>query len=158
MSSDQYRKSHCGDKTILRPSYLHNGISYTGKMSSLYWIRALVTYVSIVRISTPKRRCLRCKYSPWCCNSMINKIQHWKQALQWQWRTKHTFIPWMLKRYTVTQGRRIGFLLRILEKIYCRQSSNIMRAKSHNLNVSRIVLRLSLPNPLETAVKSRMKM
>ena len=38
----QYRKSHCGDKTILRPSYLHNGISYTGKTASLYWIRALV--------------------------------------------------------------------------------------------------------------------
>ena len=41
MTSYQYRKSHCGDKTILRPSYLHNGISYTGKMTSLYWIRAL---------------------------------------------------------------------------------------------------------------------
>ena len=41
MTSYQYRKSHCGDKKILRPSYLHNGISYTGKMSSLYWIRAL---------------------------------------------------------------------------------------------------------------------
>ena len=41
MSSYQYRKSHCGDKTILRPSYLHNGISYTGKMISLYWIGAL---------------------------------------------------------------------------------------------------------------------
>ena len=27
---------------IRRSSYLHNGISYTGKMSSLYWIRALV--------------------------------------------------------------------------------------------------------------------
>ena len=40
MSSYQYRKSHCGDKTILRPSYLHNRISCTGKMSSLYWIRA----------------------------------------------------------------------------------------------------------------------
>ena len=39
MSSYQYRKSHCGDKTILRPSYLHNGISYTYKMASLYWIR-----------------------------------------------------------------------------------------------------------------------
>ena len=26
MSSYQYRKSHCGDKTILRPSYLYNGI------------------------------------------------------------------------------------------------------------------------------------
>ena len=42
MSSYQYRKSHCGDKTILRPSYLHNGISYTGMMISLYWIKALI--------------------------------------------------------------------------------------------------------------------
>ena len=40
MLSYQYRKSHCGDKTILRPSYLHNGISYTGKMASLYQINA----------------------------------------------------------------------------------------------------------------------
>ena len=36
--SYQYRNSHCGYKKILRPSYLHNGISYTGKMTSLYWI------------------------------------------------------------------------------------------------------------------------
>ena len=36
MSSYQYRKFHCGDKTILRSSYLHNGIPYTGKMTSLY--------------------------------------------------------------------------------------------------------------------------
>ena len=40
MTSYQYRKSHCGDKTILRPSYLHNGISYTGKTTSLHWTRA----------------------------------------------------------------------------------------------------------------------
>ena len=40
MSSYQYRKSHCGDKTVVRSSYLYNGISYTGKMSSLYWIGA----------------------------------------------------------------------------------------------------------------------
>ena len=40
MSSYQYRKSHCRDKTVVRLSYLYNGISYTGKMSSLYWIRA----------------------------------------------------------------------------------------------------------------------
>ena len=38
----QYRDSHCGDKTISRPSYLPNGISNTGKMVSLYWIRAQV--------------------------------------------------------------------------------------------------------------------
>ena len=40
MTSYRYRKSHCGDKTVVRSSYLHNGISYTGKMTSLYWIRA----------------------------------------------------------------------------------------------------------------------
>ena len=40
MSSYQHSKSHCGDKTVVRSSYLHKGISYTGKMSSLYWIRA----------------------------------------------------------------------------------------------------------------------
>ena len=27
MSSYQYRESHCGDKTVIRSSYLHNGIS-----------------------------------------------------------------------------------------------------------------------------------
>ena len=37
VTSYQYRKSHCGDKTVVRSSYLHNGISYTGKISSLYW-------------------------------------------------------------------------------------------------------------------------
>ena len=40
MSSYQYRKSHCGDKTVVRSSYLYNGSSYTGKTTSLYWIRA----------------------------------------------------------------------------------------------------------------------
>ena len=37
MSSYHYRKSYYGDKTVVKSSYLHNGISYTGKMSSLYW-------------------------------------------------------------------------------------------------------------------------
>ena len=50
MTSYQHRKSHCGDKMILRPSYLHNWIPYTGKTTSLYWNRALVpTYI---RVST----------------------------------------------------------------------------------------------------------
>ena len=45
-----YRKSHCGDKTVVRSSYLHSGISYTGKtflyiffilnQGPEYWIRA----------------------------------------------------------------------------------------------------------------------
>ena len=47
MTSYQYWKSHCGDKTILRPSNLHNGISYTGKMTSFYWIWDLVTVLHV---------------------------------------------------------------------------------------------------------------
>ena len=46
MSSYQYRKYHCGDKTAVRSSYLHNGISYTGKMISFYWIGPLVPSVA----------------------------------------------------------------------------------------------------------------
>ena len=48
MSSYRYRKSHCGDKTVVRSSYLHNGISYTSKMSSLYWIGALFVWIDLV--------------------------------------------------------------------------------------------------------------
>ena len=51
MSSYQYSKSHCGDKTVVRSSYLHNGISYTGKMSSLYWIRALDHWTASQNVS-----------------------------------------------------------------------------------------------------------
>ena len=50
ISSYQYRKSHCGDKTVVRSSSLLNGISYTGKMSSLYWIGALI-YVQAILAS-----------------------------------------------------------------------------------------------------------
>ena len=39
-----------------------------------------------------------------------------------------------------------------------RQTSNIRRIKSQNLNISRLVLPLSLSNPLKPGVKSRMKM
>ena len=36
-----YSKYPCGDKMVVRSSYLNDGISYTGKMTSLYWIKAL---------------------------------------------------------------------------------------------------------------------
>ena len=39
-----------------------------------------------------------------------------------------------------------------------RKVSNIRRTKSQNLNDSRLVLQLSLPNPLKPCVKLRMKM
>ena len=40
--NNQHRISHCGDKTVIRSSYLHNGVSYTGNITSLYWIRAQI--------------------------------------------------------------------------------------------------------------------
>ena len=40
MLSYQDRKSHCGDTTVVRSSYLHNRVSYTGKMIYSYWIMA----------------------------------------------------------------------------------------------------------------------
>ena len=39
-----------------------------------------------------------------------------------------------------------------------RQTCNISRTKSQNLDVSRLVLQVSLSNPLEPGVKSSMKM
>ena len=50
MPSYQCRKSHCGDKTILRPSYLHNEIAHTGKMTSLYWIRTLCINLDVMNV------------------------------------------------------------------------------------------------------------
>ena len=44
MLSYQYRKTHCGDKTIVSSSYLHNGISFTGQKRSLYWTRAQIMF------------------------------------------------------------------------------------------------------------------
>ena len=68
MPSYQYRKSHCGDKTILWPSYLHNRISYTGKTTSLYWIRALT---STMRFPLPTRQ------PPYQNNTVFTYILFW---------------------------------------------------------------------------------
>ena len=41
---------------------------------------------------------------------------------------------------------------------FSRHASSSSRTKSQNVNVSRLVLQLSLPNPQKPGVKSRMKM
>ena len=89
--SYQYRKSHCGDKTILRPSYLHNGISNTGKMLSLYWIRALVSDHIWIQ-SIPVHPEIAAKASIWLmgnirfpiqlCIQRWNKCHIWQQKIQ----------------------------------------------------------------------------
>ena len=52
MPSYQYRKSNCGDKTVVRSFYLHNGISFIGKTTSLYWIKAQVIIPWILHLRT----------------------------------------------------------------------------------------------------------
>ena len=53
--SYQYRKSHCGDKTVVRSFYPHNGISYTGKMTSLYWVSPLHVVSNVSRLILNKQ-------------------------------------------------------------------------------------------------------
>ena len=61
MSSCQYRKSHCGDKTVIRSFYLHNGISFTFKTTSLYWIRALIASLfHLVNLTNARWLPIRC--------------------------------------------------------------------------------------------------
>ena len=48
MTSYPYRKSHCGDKTIIRWSYLHNGIPYIGKMTYLYSTSSLICFLHLL--------------------------------------------------------------------------------------------------------------
>ena len=66
MSSDRYRKSHCGDKTVVGSSYLHNGISYTGKMSSSYWIGALNPTTVVQSVDTQGWGLYRCHCYCFC--------------------------------------------------------------------------------------------
>ena len=45
----------------------------------------------------------------------------------------------------------------VVKQVY-RQISNIRHNKFQNLNLSRLILLLSLPNPLKQGIKLRMKM
>ena len=75
MMSYQDRKS----TTVLRLSYLHNGISFTGKITSLYWIRALkvskqsCSLTCTVNLSVEKNNLAICGIS--CTRQMASL--HW---------------------------------------------------------------------------------
>ena len=81
MTSYQYCKSYCGDKTILRPSYLHNEISYTGKMTFLYWIRAQNNYLLLILLwfTHLQQNKQHCHYQQ--CKSMTTENTRWNNCL-----------------------------------------------------------------------------
>ena len=94
MSSYQYRKSHCGDKTVVRSSYLHYGISYTGKMTSLYW------------------------FSP----QILTRMAHWKLHLvsynSWDWHAKRYDHSICQSRYFETvRDLMITYLIRYFRSL-----------------------------------------
>ena len=62
-----------------------------------------------------------------------------------------------LERSLFAIFQKLNTSIKIGLSTYC-QTSNISLIKSHNLNVRRLGLQLSLPNPLKLGVKSRMKM
>ena len=65
-------KSHCGDKIAITLSYLHNGISYTGKTASLYWIRVLkLVLPAPAYVLAPDSQTCFLDYCPACRTTFI---------------------------------------------------------------------------------------
>ena len=77
--------------------------------------------------------------------------------------TDNDFVPNMCKLLYIINDDHPWWLRTLMCNQYqakesYRKISNIRHTKSQNLNVSRLVLQLSLPNPMKPGVKSRMKM
>ena len=68
-------------------------------------------------------------------------------------RPRYNYTALYLERYSPDSGDTV-----VREIKNGANTSNIGRIKSQHLNVSRLVLQLSLSNPLKPRVKSRMKM
>ena len=114
LTSYHHRKPHCGDETILRPSYLHNGISYTGKMTSLYWIRAHADLHNGICYST-----VRSYRVSLCWNS--------SQGYSWQFGT--FWIRVISSRYIIPSGAEA--------RVLCNHSVNSMATKLLGPGVAR---------------------
>ena len=71
MTSYKYRKFHCGDKTEVISSYLRNGISYTGKMPSLYWIEDQMFVQGVISKQSNSDQA----YDRWLC--VVNCTSDW---------------------------------------------------------------------------------
>ena len=99
MLSYKYRKCYCGDKMILRASYLHNNMSYTGKMPSPYW-----THPACIPCLAPKSLCSLTLIHPahiWAVPWLLQPINHqliyinviWQPAY-WRWPTTSMRTSW----------------------------------------------------------------
>ena len=94
MSSYQYRKSHCGDQTVVRSSYLHNGISYTGNTTSLYWMRAQI-YSALSCVCHLRPQCNVCPLI------VINKPAFWYCSNKFALIKQHAVYHYRLFKYSL---------------------------------------------------------
>ena len=136
MPSYQYRKSHCRDKPVIKPSYLHNGISYTGKTASLYWIEALVKTTQLLQ--SIQHLPLLTYYSP--------KTLTWHVNCSWlisRRRAIPSLISFKRRRFSSEENRKniwevlfdkITYnILRIRDKLSCFVASLCIKECWHSL-------------------------
>ena len=85
------------------------------------------------------------------------KIKWNKKIMIWYWWVSERL--WYLSSLALShRWKDYGKVTETINKnIHC-QTSNISCTKSQNLNVSRLVSQLCLPNPLKSGVKWKMKM
>ena len=109
------------DKTILQLSYLHNGISYTGKTTSLYWIGALVIIRhDIDLVCLPIQFSNMVKYSWYSVLLQHTQILHDIAYSLTMTKVEHRLDSHSQYRpYTLLSQASYGMSIRsILEKIY----------------------------------------
>ena len=98
----------------------------------------------------------------YCTSPRWRNCPRWSNYQALNHHQFHAVVEYLLNKCNVLLGFKISLFTILVSLIpSCltnHQTSNIRHTKSQNLNVSRLVLQLSLPNPMKSGVKSRIKM
>ena len=143
MSSYQYRKSHCGDKTVVRSSYLLNVIPPTGKMTSLYWISPLSSWWALRtrRVLIFVQSVLR----------VVNKIQNLLELL-WNQECSVTDISRNRTKKIWIFDNGINHLCTRFE-IYMQSRESVAKRNSFQKNTERSLRKIPYVGHVEIAIK-----
>ena len=125
----QYRKSHWGNKTVVRSSYLHSGISYTGKMASLYWFGPLIQNLK------PGQNCKHCHFvlASICNNSSFGSLfskGHGNRPEQYLIGKLRAYLNGIMQETHNPSALAIELRLSCINPLTCSSSSRQSRAFS----------------------------
>ena len=106
------------------------------------------------------KECENVLHCSFCC---VTSRSHSANLVTWAWMLFHfndsQMTQWAIAlTATVLTNKSWNNRVSAPEGLNYRKVSNIRRTKCQNLNDSRLVLQLSVPNPLKPSVKSIMKM